>query len=201
MKSDTCSTAGPWSSLTRRPSARKTTRPARAAATGSWVTMTTVLAELIDRLAQQIEHRPPGAPVQRPGWLVGEYHLRPGHQRPGDGHPLLLAAGQLGRPAPCPVGQPHPRQGLADRLGLGEAGPSRRSGSATFCSAVSDPIRLKDWNTNPTHRRRRRVSRRSDSRPRSAPPMRTWPEVGRWNRGRHLQQRRLPPIPTGPSLR
>ena len=37
----------------------------------------------------------------------------------GDGHPLLLAAGQLGRSAAGPVGQPHPRQGLAEHPGLG----------------------------------------------------------------------------------
>ena len=53
---------------------------------------------LVDDLAQQREHAVPGGHVQRSGRLVGEQHLRPGHERPGDRDPLLLAAGKLRGP-------------------------------------------------------------------------------------------------------
>ena len=50
---------------------------------------------LVDDLAEQAEHLMSGTGVQRSGWLVGEYHLGPGDQGPGDRDPLLLAAGKL----------------------------------------------------------------------------------------------------------
>ena len=50
---------------------------------------------LVDDLAEQGEYPASVLGVQRPGWLVGEHHLRPGDEGPGDRDPLLLAAGQL----------------------------------------------------------------------------------------------------------
>ena len=44
---------------------------------------------------QQPQHRLAGLGVQRPGRLVGQQQAALADQRPGDRHPLLLAAGQL----------------------------------------------------------------------------------------------------------
>lgn len=52
-------------------------------------------AESVDAAAQKSEQLRGGGGVQCAGRLVGEHHLRPGDQRPGAGHALLLAAGQL----------------------------------------------------------------------------------------------------------
>jgi hypothetical protein len=48
-----------------------------------------------------------GLRVQLAGRLVGEQQLRAGRQRPGDRHPLLLAAGQLTGPLPGVLAQAH----------------------------------------------------------------------------------------------
>ena len=48
----------------------------------------------VERL-QQVHHLGPADAVQVAGRLVGEDHLRVADQRPGDRHPLLLAAGEL----------------------------------------------------------------------------------------------------------
>ena len=127
--------AGPSGPATR-PSTRKTTVSAYDAATGSWVTMTTVCRRSSTQAAQQREHLVGGGGVEGAGRLVGQDHRRVGDQRPGDRHALLLAAGQLGRQVP--------RRGRRGRPGpAGRApapGPTRcpasRSGSPTFCSAV-----------------------------------------------------------------
>ena len=50
---------------------------------------------LLDTL-QLVLHILPQAQVQRAQGLVQQQDLGPVHQRPGNGHPLLLAAGQLG---------------------------------------------------------------------------------------------------------
>ena len=55
------------------------------------------LAQLADRVAQERQHLGAGAGVEVAGRLVGEDHLGPRHQRPGQRDPLLLAAGQLAR--------------------------------------------------------------------------------------------------------
>jgi len=65
------------------------------------------LTELGDRPAQQAEHVGAGPGVKVAGGLVGEDNLRAAGQRAGDRDPLLLAAGQLGRPVPQPVVQTH----------------------------------------------------------------------------------------------
>ena len=49
-----------------------------------------------------------------PGRLVAEDHVRVVHQAAGDGHPLLLAAGELQRPVVEPVAE-------ADHLGQVDA--------------------------------------------------------------------------------
>ena len=47
-------------------------------------------------LSQELEHLGAGLGVQGPGRLVGHQNRRAGGDGPGDGHPLLLAAGELG---------------------------------------------------------------------------------------------------------
>ena len=71
------------------------------------------VAVRVDDLAQECEHAPPGAGVQRSGRLVGEHHLGPGDQRPGDRDPLLLTAGELGGTVAQAFVQPDPRRDLA----------------------------------------------------------------------------------------
>jgi hypothetical protein len=79
----------------------------------------------VHRRAQQPQHLAPGGRVQGAGRLVGEQHGRPGDQRPGDRHPLLLPAGQLAGPVPGPVTQPdlgeHRGHRTGRRLAAGQA--------------------------------------------------------------------------------
>ena len=55
---------------------------------------------------------PTGLGVQCAGWLVGHDDGGMGGDGPGDGHPLLLAAGHLAGPVVGPVIHAHPGQGL-----------------------------------------------------------------------------------------
>ncbi len=50
---------------------------------------------LLVQFKQQVDNFRAGLAVQIAGRLVGEQNSRPGHKRPRQGHPLLLAAGQL----------------------------------------------------------------------------------------------------------
>ena len=84
---------------------------------------------LLVELLEEAQHLPASAGVQGAGGLVGQDDGGLPRQRPGDGHPLLLAAGELaGKVLPF-VGKAHPLQG-ADRplpalLG-GDAGVQQR---------------------------------------------------------------------------
>ena len=71
------------------------TRSANAAATGSWVTITTVRPPSSTISRRSASTLAAGADVKRAGRLVGEHHLGPGHQRPGDRDALLLTSGEL----------------------------------------------------------------------------------------------------------
>src|SRR5487761_1379897 len=73
------------------------------------------LAQLVDRPAEQLSS---GPRVEVSGGLVGKDDLGTGDQRPGGGHPLLLAAGHLTGPMPEPVGQPGRLHQRLDRAGL-----------------------------------------------------------------------------------
>ena len=119
------------------------------------------LAELADAVAQQAEHLRAGAGVEVAGRLVGEDDLGPGDQRPGDGDPLLLAAGQLRRAVPQPVGQAEPAPTTC--VEPAGSGRGRRAPAAAGCSPRASSIgsRLNDWKTKPTRSRRSRVSARS----------------------------------------
>ena len=62
-------------------------------------------------LLQEAQHLPAGVGVQGAGGLVGQDDRGVSRQGPGDGHPLLLAAGQLGGEILLLGRQPHPLQG------------------------------------------------------------------------------------------
>ena len=62
-------------------------------------------------LLEQVQHRGAGFLIQGAGGFVRQHDLGTVDQGPGDGHPLLLAAGQLGGQKIQPVSQPHPLQG------------------------------------------------------------------------------------------
>src|SRR5713101_3923965 len=56
------------------------------------------------------------AAVEVPGRLIRQQDRRPVHQRPGDGHPLLLPAGELAGVVLRPVGQTHSFERLLGAL-------------------------------------------------------------------------------------
>ena len=72
-------------------------------------------------VAEELEHAAGGALVEVAGRLVGHEDRGVVHQRPGDGHPLLLAAGELARIGPALGGEPHLRQHAHDPRGDGVA--------------------------------------------------------------------------------
>ena len=121
----------PWSlhggsgrslSETTSPSSISITRGMRAAIPMSWV-MTTMVAPCVVQLGEQVQHRGAGRRVQVPGGLVGQHQGRAAHQGPGDGHPLALAARQLGRQRGQLVRQADSHRALGRRpAALGQRG-------------------------------------------------------------------------------
>ena len=67
---------------------------------------------VVVQLAHQPTHLHPELDVKLGERLVEQQHLRLQDQRPGQGHPLLLAAGQLAHPTPGECGQLDPLQHL-----------------------------------------------------------------------------------------
>jgi hypothetical protein len=79
---------------------------------GSWVTMTIVWRQVSADARSSSRVSAPVWGVEIACWLAGEDHRRAHHHRPGDGHPLLLATGELVGKMTAPVGQAD----LADQL-------------------------------------------------------------------------------------
>ena len=85
----------------------------------------------------------PDLGVERRQRLVEQQHRRRDGERPGQRHPLLLAAGQLVRVAAAAVAQPDQLQQLAGPpRALGLRRPRIRSPNATFSAAVMVGNRL-----------------------------------------------------------
>jgi hypothetical protein len=72
---------------------------------------------------QQVHDLAAAGGVEVAGGLVGEEQRGPGDQRPGDRHPLLLAAGELGRAVVLPAGEAHRGQRGAGRMAGGGGSP------------------------------------------------------------------------------
>ena len=136
--------------------------------------------------------------VQVAGRLVGEDHLGPGDQRPGQGDPLLLAAGQLARPVTEAVGEPSDSMRGSNSAGSGLR-PASSIGSVMFCAAVSCGSRLNDWKTKPIRSRRTLVSTWSDCAVRSVPPSSACPLVAVSRPARQCIRVDLPE-PDGPMI-
>ena len=84
-------------------------------------------AQLAVDLAQRFQHPRRGAPVDAAGGLVGEHQRRLVGQRDGNGHPLLLAAGELAGPAAQAMRHAHQmQQFLRPPAPLGAAGEQHR---------------------------------------------------------------------------
>ena len=73
-------------------------------------------AALLVQLLEQGHHLPAGLLIQRAGGLVGQQDRGVAHQRPGDGHALLLAAGELVGVVVHAVGKAHALQHLLRAL-------------------------------------------------------------------------------------
>jgi len=75
-------------------------------------------APLLAQVIQQLQHGFSGHIVQGTRWLIAQ--KQPGilGKGPGNGHPLLLAAGELGRKIPGPATEAHHIQRLGRRYGI-----------------------------------------------------------------------------------
>ena len=126
-----------------KPSRMWMTRWARVATRSSWVTSTMVLPWRLS-VVNQFQHLLAGAGIEVAGGFVGQDHERIVDQRAGDGHALLLAAGELVGPVVQAVAQPD-RVRPASRSGRGRREgpcPDRASGTWMFSMTVSCAIRL-----------------------------------------------------------
>ena len=81
----------------------------------SWVT-TIMVMPVLGQVAHDVEHVAHQLGVEGRGGLVEEHELGVHGQGPGDGHPLLLAAGELVGVVVDLVGQAHPLEELAGPL-------------------------------------------------------------------------------------
>ncbi|MNS72222.1 hypothetical protein D3C72_1056240 [compost metagenome] len=79
-------------------------------------------APLLGQLAHQTEHLPHQFGIERRGGFIEQHHLGIHRQRPGNGRPLLLAAGEMTGVVVAPLPQTHPVEqqlSLGDGLGTG----------------------------------------------------------------------------------
>ena len=122
-----------------RPSASEITRSAMPAMAALWVMTAVVVPSSRFTRSIDLEHDDAGRDVERAGRLVAEQDVRPLGDGAGDGHALLLAAGELGREVVQPVAEADQVERLLRR-------PSGRAAisvtSATFSRAVRLGMRL-----------------------------------------------------------
>ena len=157
------------------------------------------LAELVDRVAQQLEDLAARRGVEVAGRLVGEDDRRPRDERAGDRDALLLAAGELGRSVRAAVGEADRSSSSSNHSWSGFS-PAIESGSRMFSSAVSIGSRLKNWKTKPMCSRRSLRQRRCRRASMISVPaiVDRRREVGLSSAGEDVHQRRLARSPTAP---
>ena len=161
------------------PSRIRTCRGRPSAISRSWVITTTVVpAACSSRSSSSTAGA--GGRVEVAGRLVGQQQRRLADHRPGDRHPLPLAAGQLVRPVVEPVAQPDPVQRAPRPAAAAPAAVRRRrAGRRPRCPARGTPAaRWNCWKTKPIRRARSADSCRSDSVATSCPSIRT--RARRW---------------------
>ncbi len=203
--------AGPWGRLVSRsgsragwPSAgsgcrRRATRPSTSSATRSAAARSRRGARRSARSCRSGPSAGPARPWPRYGCpgrtaIVQHQHFGPADDRPGQGQPLPLPAGQgqalLADPGVEPPGQPATKSAWA-RRSAAHTSSSLPSGcpSSTF-SRTEAENRVGSSNATATRRRR---SARSRSRT-SVPSKRMWPPETSYNRFDQGRQRRLCPI-------
>ena len=110
---------------------------------------------------EDVHHLDARARIEVAGRLVGQQQLRVVHERAGNRHALLLAAGQLVRMMAEPFAQADGAQRLGARAPLTRAccTPAYSSGSSTFSSALVRGSRLNPWKTKPIFVLRTRARR------------------------------------------
>src|SRR5262249_16378281 len=114
---------------------------------------------------QEPQHLGARLDVQVPRRLVAQQHRPAVHHPPPHPPPLLLPArpprqGPRAAPPPARAGRGGPRRAPPEKPPRGPPPPPRPAKS-TFASPDSSGSRWKNWNTNPTRRRRSRDSARS----------------------------------------
>jgi hypothetical protein len=100
------------------------------------------LAEFAVQLVQQVQHLGGGGAVEVAGGLVGDDQRRVGHQCAGDGHALLLAAGELVGVVVGAVGQADHGQHRFHAAALGAAQAGQQQRQLDVLEGVSTGIRL-----------------------------------------------------------
>ena len=124
--------------------------------------------------------------------LVGEQERRLQRQRPAEGHPLALAAGELVGEVVQPLREPHFHQEPAGVSSTCRGSrPAIRPGSMTFSSAVKSGRSWWNWKTKPIVRLRNAASRAPERPASDWPPISTVARVRPVERPEQVQQRRL----------
>src|SRR4051794_8156194 len=196
--SATSSALGAWSIPAMRPSARRMTRSACAAATGSWVTITTVWPS-----ASTTSRRSASTP--RPVVVSSAPVGSSANTTSGRVTSARAIATRCCWPPDSWEGRWRRRWSSPTRAATSRTSarrgrrPSRRSGRPMSWVTVSEGIRLNAWKTNPIRSRRRIVSRRSLSPASSVSPSATVPEVGRSSPAATCRSVLLPD-PDGPMM-
>ena len=181
------------SSCSMRPSRTATWRGRPPAMSRSWV-MTRIVAPVVVQLVEQVDDRGARARVEVAGRLVGQDDRRRPDERPGDGHALALAAGELRRvvvEAVLEADAGHRGAGQVAALGQRSARVEQAVGDVV--DARPCPTSRKNcWNTNPISRDRSPDSSLSDERRRVVPGHRDRALGGAVERADDVEQRRLP---------
>ena len=102
---------------------------------------------------QHAQHRTAVPGIQRARGFVREDHVRAARKRSGDGHALLLAAGQIAGATLSPAVEAYAFQHRA-RLRLRDGTARQARGQRHVLPALSDGMRLYDWKMKPTWSRR-----------------------------------------------